>query len=122
MTGVLQTHSRKHRLAIDMLNFSFKVLEDDYEQVTISPKVSLVLTSFHFLGWCLYIWFVHGRSKMGQRREHDRGLATRRDVLPNASHPIQTHRELHSKPRGLPMSHLQNECKSRSTVNDRSID
>lgn len=42
MTGVLQTHSRKHRLAIDMLNFSFKVLEDDYEQVTISPKVSFL--------------------------------------------------------------------------------
>lgn len=33
MTGVLQTHSRKHRLAIDMLNFSFKVLQDDYENV-----------------------------------------------------------------------------------------
>ena len=33
MTGVLQTHSRKHRVAIDMLNFSFKVLDEDYDMI-----------------------------------------------------------------------------------------
>ncbi len=38
MTGVLQTHSRKHKVAIDMLNFSFKVLEDDHDQVESHPK------------------------------------------------------------------------------------
>ena len=31
MTGVLQTHSRKHKVAIDYLNFSFKVLDADYD-------------------------------------------------------------------------------------------
>lgn len=38
MTGVLQTHSRKHKVAIDMLNFSFKVLEDDHDQLDHHPK------------------------------------------------------------------------------------
>ena len=38
MTGVLQTHSRKHKVAIDMLNFSFKVLEEDHDQVESHPK------------------------------------------------------------------------------------
>ena len=40
MTGVLQTHSRKHRVAIDQLNFSFKVLDEDYDTITDAPKVS----------------------------------------------------------------------------------
>jgi dynein heavy chain len=40
MTGVLQTHSRKHKVAIDMLNFSFKVLDLDYDQIETPPKVS----------------------------------------------------------------------------------
>jgi len=39
MTGVLQTHSRKHKVAIDFLNFSFKVLEEDFDQISTAPKV-----------------------------------------------------------------------------------
>lgn len=39
MTGVLQTHSRKHKVAIDMLNYSFKVLDEDYEIIRNPPKV-----------------------------------------------------------------------------------
>jgi dynein heavy chain len=31
LTGVLQTHARKHKIAIDALNFSFTVLDEDAE-------------------------------------------------------------------------------------------
>jgi dynein heavy chain len=29
MTGVLQTHARKHKIPIDLLAFSFKILEEE---------------------------------------------------------------------------------------------
>jgi len=41
MTGVLQTHSRKHKVAIDQLNFTFKVLDLDYDQINDPPKVRI---------------------------------------------------------------------------------
>ena len=38
LTGVLQTHSRKEVIAIDKLNFSFKVLEDDHTEIDKGPE------------------------------------------------------------------------------------
>ena len=69
MTGVLQTHSRKHKVAIDMLNYSFKVLEEDYDQLSNPTKVTIIpnLTyGLPFIGRSLYLWSLHGRSQMGQ--------------------------------------------------------
>jgi len=41
MTGVLQTHSRKENLAIDRLNFAFKVMEveKDLPPPIVSSKI-----------------------------------------------------------------------------------
>lgn len=39
LTGVLQTHARKHLIAIDKLNFAFKVYEFDREQAPNRPEV-----------------------------------------------------------------------------------
>ena len=39
MTGVLQTHARKYKIAIDKLTFSFKILEGDKDQVSYRPSV-----------------------------------------------------------------------------------
>jgi len=37
MTGVLQTHARKYKIAIDELNFMFRILEIDKDQCTSKP-------------------------------------------------------------------------------------
>lgn len=38
MTGVLQTFARKHQVAIDQLNFGFKILDCDQEAITLAPQ------------------------------------------------------------------------------------
>jgi len=43
ITGVLQTHSRGHSIAIDKLLFSFRVLEMDKETCLAKPSVSLTI-------------------------------------------------------------------------------
>lgn len=50
MTGVLQTHSRKHKVAIDQLNFSFKVYDLDYDQINDSPKDGVFIYGLYMDG------------------------------------------------------------------------
>lgn len=50
MTGVLQTHSRKHRVAIDQLNFSFKVLDSEYDQLSDPPKDGVFIYGLYMDG------------------------------------------------------------------------
>jgi len=50
MTGVLQTHSRKHKVAIDMLNFSFKVLDEDYDTIRNAPKDGVYIYGLYMDG------------------------------------------------------------------------
>ena len=39
MTGVLQTHARKHKIAIDLLAFSFKIMgEEDPSEIEEAPE------------------------------------------------------------------------------------
>jgi dynein heavy chain len=38
MTGVLQTYARKHTVAIDQLNFGFKILDCDEDGITLAPN------------------------------------------------------------------------------------
>lgn len=42
LTGVLQTHARKHEIAIDKLNFSFKVYDFDKDTVPNKPEVIMI--------------------------------------------------------------------------------
>ena len=67
MTGVLQTHSRKHKVAIDQLNFSFKVLDLDYDAINDSPKVLISTLLINLIGRSIYLWTVYGWCKMGER-------------------------------------------------------
>ena len=50
MTGVLQTHSRKHKVAIDQLNFSFKVFDLDYDAINDSPKDGVLIYGLYMDG------------------------------------------------------------------------
>lgn len=38
LTGCLQTHARREQIAIDKLNFQFKVLEDEHTDITEAPE------------------------------------------------------------------------------------
>lgn len=38
MTGALQTHARKHTIAIDHLSFAFKVLDVDKARIKKPPE------------------------------------------------------------------------------------
>lgn len=61
ITGVLQSHSRKHKVAIDLLNFEFQVLDLDKEDILEPPKVlkSIILTFFQE-GVYIYGLFMDG--------------------------------------------------------------
>jgi len=37
MTGVKQTHARKYKIAIDKLDFNFRVLEIEREKIALKP-------------------------------------------------------------------------------------
>ena len=50
MTGVLQTYSRKHKVAIDQLNFSFKVLDEDYDSIVDAPKDGVYIYGLYMDG------------------------------------------------------------------------
>jgi len=39
MTGVLQTYSRKDKIAIDELTFRFKILDFDKENLTVKTDI-----------------------------------------------------------------------------------
>lgn len=66
MTGCLQTHARLHKIAIDQLNFSYKVMEEEeVEEIEEAPEVKT--PTFKFIGRSLHIRTLHGRVKVGQR-------------------------------------------------------
>ena len=66
MTGCLQTHARLHKIAIDQLNFSYKVMEEEEaEEIEEGPEVNERIIDN--LGWSLYIRTLHGWFKVGQR-------------------------------------------------------
>jgi len=50
MTGVLQTHSRKHQVAIDQLNFAFKVLEVDNDGISEVPTDGVFIYGLYMDG------------------------------------------------------------------------
>ena len=41
MTGVLQTHSRKYKTAVDKLSFKFKILNPNKDLMSSPPVVSI---------------------------------------------------------------------------------
>jgi dynein heavy chain len=41
MTGVLQTHARKYKIAIDKLSFKFKIMTLSKETITLAPVVKI---------------------------------------------------------------------------------
>ncbi len=43
MTGVLQTHARKYKIAIDRLSFKFKVLNSNIQLTQPPPVISKYL-------------------------------------------------------------------------------
>ena len=50
MTGVLQTHARREQIAIDKLNYSFKVLEEDPSTIEESPESGVYIYGLFFDG------------------------------------------------------------------------
>lgn len=51
MTGTLQTHARKHKVAIDLLQFSFKILRIiDPEEVTDAPTDGIYINGLFIEG------------------------------------------------------------------------
>ena len=50
MTGVLQTHARKEQIAIDKLNFSFKILDEEFSQLEESPESGVYIYGLYFDG------------------------------------------------------------------------
>ena len=40
LTGVMQSHARKYKIAIDSLNFRFKVVDLDKDRLLAGPKVN----------------------------------------------------------------------------------
>jgi len=50
MTGVLQTHARKEQIAIDKLNFSFKILDEEPDQIEESPESGVYIYGLFFDG------------------------------------------------------------------------
>jgi dynein heavy chain len=46
MTGVLQTHARKYKIAIDKLSFKFKIMTLNKDAITMAPPVSLSSISY----------------------------------------------------------------------------
>eukprot|EP00331_Platyophrya_macrostoma_P004147 CAMPEP_0176418942 /NCGR_PEP_ID=MMETSP0127-20121128/7766_1 /TAXON_ID=938130 /ORGANISM="Platyophrya macrostoma, Strain WH" /LENGTH=303 /DNA_ID=CAMNT_0017799353 /DNA_START=1 /DNA_END=912 /DNA_ORIENTATION=+ len=50
LTGVLQTHARKHSEAIDTLNFSFKVLEQNQENINNRPMDGVYVYGMYLEG------------------------------------------------------------------------
>ena len=50
LTGVLQTHARKDQIAIDRLNFSFKILDEEHEQIDEGPESGVYLYGLFFDG------------------------------------------------------------------------
>jgi dynein heavy chain len=50
MTGVLQTHARKEQIAIDKLNFSFKILEEEPEHFEEGPESGVYIYGLFFDG------------------------------------------------------------------------
>lgn len=54
LTGVLQTHARKHVVPIDELRFRFRVLEKNHEDVTEPPQDGVYISGMFLDGarWC----------------------------------------------------------------------
>jgi dynein heavy chain, axonemal len=50
LTGCLQTHARREQIAIDKLNFAFKVLEEDYNQIEEPPESGVYIYGLYFDG------------------------------------------------------------------------
>lgn len=50
MTGVLQTHARREQIAIDKLNFAFKVLDEEPEQLEEAPESGVYIYGLFFDG------------------------------------------------------------------------
>lgn len=50
LTGCLQTHARKGQIAIDKLNFQFKVLDEEYHAIEEPPETGVYIYGLFFDG------------------------------------------------------------------------
>jgi dynein heavy chain len=50
LTGCLQTHARKDQIAIDKLNFAFKVLDEEHTQIEEPPESGIYIYGLYFDG------------------------------------------------------------------------
>ncbi len=94
MTGALQTHARKHTIAIDHLSFAFKVLEVERSKIKKHPEDGVYIYG---------LYLESGKWDSDEGTLIDPGyvrllLTIGRNVHQHANHPLQPHRGLHPRP------------------------